>query len=276
MSLENVFTAMLCFMSTCDNNLGNIQINSVTPEPLKFWDYKCKNETLNFNKKVSELNDLLAEGNDLLERIKTDLTNLKEAAGKKEMPKNRRRRETVGTSDILTHPQFECSSSVNSMKISNAELLPIGIQCESKQYGDGWILLATLDVDHRKILNEKSTDEFVNGFGRFLYGEKMNEYFIGLRRLHEITAESGAHELLILTHDVDNWGETHTESVLYKNFRVAGANNDYRLQTLDGYDGSLIDPLQTMLGERFSITMFCMEQTGAINMFVRNAGAQWI
>lgn len=199
----------------------------------------------------------LQQTNDqLFKEIEDDLESLKSFVGiSPNVVKGRQKRETVDTFVILIHPQFDCKIFVNGVKITNAEVIPTIVQCESKQFGQGWILFATINADHRKYLNEKSTNELINGFGGFTYGEKVNEYFLGLQRLHEITAESGDHELLILTHNADYWEKTHTHFMRYKRFSVAGANNDYRLKLLDGYDGDINDSLQAFLGEPFSLSV---------------------
>lgn len=270
---ENFFTTMICFMSTYDNNLNNIQINS---KPLDMnAELSCTAEAQSFNKKVSELVDLAEQNDNFCEGIVNDIDELKVLLGvNPNLVKGRSKRETVDTIDILTHSHFTCKIPAIGIKNNNAKVLPITVQCESNQYGDGWILFATLDADHRN-LNEKSTNEFINGFGGFTNSEKVREYFLGLKRLHEITIESGEHELLILIYNVDHWKKTHTHYMRYKRFSVAGADNDYRLEVLGGYDGDINDTLQAFLGEPFLRTMLSMERRGAVTMFVRSVNAKW-
>ncbi|XP_011213426.2 uncharacterized protein LOC105233151 [Bactrocera dorsalis] len=269
MSAEIFFTSMLCFMSTYDNNLNNMQINS---KPLQNVGPSCTNEAQSFNVKVAELLDLQKANDNLFKQIEGDMENLRNFIGMN-LVNGRSKRETVDTFDILTHTQFACKiPSKIGMQINNAQLISNIVQCESTKYGDGWILFAALDADHRN-LNHKSTNEFINGFGGFTNGQKVREYFVGLKRLHEITTEGGEHELLIFIQNVDYWEKTHTHYMHYKRFSVAGVDNDYRLKSLGGYDGDINDPLQAFLEEPFSLTLLRMERMGAVTMFVRSVNA---
>ncbi|XP_050329135.1 uncharacterized protein LOC126758796 [Bactrocera neohumeralis] len=271
MSAEIFFTSMLCFMSTYDNNLNNMQINS---KPLQNVGPSCINEAQSFNEKVVQLLDLQRANDNLFKQIEGDMANLRNFIGMSpNLVNGRSKRETVDTIDILTHTQFVCKIPPKiGMQINNAQLIPNILQCESTKYGYGWILFATLDAHHRNF-NEKSTNEFINGFGGFTNGEKVTEYFVGLKRLHEITTEGGEHELLIVIRNVDYWENTHTHYMHYKRFSVAGADHDYRLKSLGEYDGDINDPLQAFLEEPFSLTLLRMERMGTVAMFVRSVNA---
>ncbi|XP_018801098.1 PREDICTED: uncharacterized protein LOC108976423 [Bactrocera latifrons] len=268
MSAEVFFTSMLCFMSTYDSNLNNMQINST---PLQSVGPSCTNEAQSFNKKVGQLLDLQKANDNLFKQLEGDMANLRNYIGMSPNLRNvRSKRETIGTIDILTHTQFACKiPPIISMQINNAKLIPNIVQCESTKYGDGWILFAALDAHHGNF-NEKSTNEFINGFGGLTNGQIVTEYFVGLKRLHEITTEGGEHELLIMIRNVDYWEKTHIHYMQYKRFSVAGADNDYRLKSLGGYVGDINDPLQAFLEEPFSLTLLRMERLGAVTMFVRS------
>ncbi|XP_017485623.1 PREDICTED: uncharacterized protein LOC108374166 [Rhagoletis zephyria] len=269
MSLEHMVTAMSCLLSTCGNNGGTtLMRNSAMARPLDdVWGVGCRAKAVEFSDKLDKLLRDQLNATEVLSEIEKRVAQLKGTS-----TIGRRKRELTHNSDDIRNVRFDCNGK---QKIEiNADMPLYLVDCERKYYGHGWKLIASLDARHRKCLNEKDQYELLNGYENWERGDSTSDYFIGLKYLHAITASKGAHELLILTHDQQYGermvGESVKHFMHYRSFAVADASDDYRLLSLDGYEGDIIDPLKAMLGNPFSVAQIDVADTDRVTMFVRS------
>ena len=87
----------------------------------------------------------------------------------------------------------------------------------------------------------RNWSEYEAGFGNL-----SGEYWLGLRYIHRLTA-SASQELRVDLEDFEN----NTAYALYRNFTVAGAADQYRLQ-VSGYSGTAGDAMSDNSGRCFS------------------------
>ncbi|XP_052898083.1 angiopoietin-4-like, partial [Anopheles moucheti] len=119
--------------------------------------------------------------------------------------------------------------------------------------------------------HEGSTDfyrgysDYRAGFGEFDGGD----YWLGLDRLHNITA-SGDYELMILLEDF----EKNVTYAHYDNFAIGSSNDFYPITKLDGYSGTAGDSLRSLVGVLFSAYDIDVDNSDG-NCAVLNRGAWW-
>ncbi|XP_053947832.1 uncharacterized protein LOC128856551 isoform X2 [Anastrepha ludens] len=261
MPLEHIVTAMSCLLSTCGNsNSTALMMNSVVSKPLDVvWGVGCKRQAVDLTNKLNTLLSNQEKVNDILNKLESSVKQLESIMAPNGLEERRAKRELADAFNMLTFPRFDCNSSTEStqnMEINN-DMRSYLVGCGNNYYGEGWVPIASLNAPHGKRLNEKSPNELINGFGDFVIGNSVSEYFIGLEKLHVMTTRNGVCELLILMHDEQEMDRIETKATRhfmhYKTFVVADAVNDYRILKLDGYKGDIVDPLQMLLGQPFSL-----------------------
>lgn len=122
-----------------------------------------------------------------------------------------------------------------------ADQMGFYVRCDNiETWGNGWLLV--LNRFNGDINFERSWSEYRRGFGNIA-----GEFFIGLERLHAITA-SMLHELLIV---LENF-EGEQRFAHYRTFAIGSESDDYELQVLGEYDGDAGDSLSYHAGYKFS------------------------
>uniref|UniRef100_A0A1I8NQ32 Fibrinogen C-terminal domain-containing protein n=1 Tax=Stomoxys calcitrans TaxID=35570 RepID=A0A1I8NQ32_STOCA len=112
--------------------------------------------------------------------------------------------------------------------------------------------------------SRKWTD-YQEGFGDAPNGE----FFIGLNKLHTLTANA-PHELLVILKDWDN----EMRYAHYANFKIGSAGEKYAIKELGEYTGDAGDALEGHKGMRFS-TSDQNNDASSSNCALDNNGAWW-
>ncbi|XP_055843950.1 angiopoietin-related protein 2 isoform X2 [Episyrphus balteatus] len=152
----------------------------------------------------------------------------------------------TGIQKLLLHPQSE----------------PFYALCESAEQG-GWTIIQNR-FDGSTNFN-RGWEEYKSGFGNLA-----GEFFIGLEKLHALTA-STLHELQIVLVDFNN--EMRTAN--YNLFAIAGEKEFYALQILGNYSGNAGDSFTFQAGNKFST--FDNDNDGWVegNCAQAHTGAWW-
>lgn len=133
-----------------------------------------------------------------------------------------------------------------NLKIRNGGLFNIyhdvcttQVFCDLETDGGGWI------VFQRRVDGSvdfyRGWEDYVDGFG-----DKANEFWLGLEALHRITI-CGRYELRI---DLEDW-EGHIQYAAYRFFEIGSAASKYRI-TLGDYFGNAGDAMGDINGMKFS------------------------
>lgn len=80
------------------------------------------------------------------------------------------------------------------------------------------------------------------------FGDKHENFFIGLEELHTLTSSQEPHELLVLLGD----DEGQIAYAKYDNFVVGSEKENYELKKLGSYSGDAGDSLRYHVGKQFS------------------------
>ncbi|XP_017835517.1 ficolin-1 [Drosophila busckii] len=120
------------------------------------------------------------------------------------------------------------------------KLPPFQIFCDSTVAGPGWLVVA------------RRFDGSVNFFRNWTlykdgFGALSGEFFIGLDKLHAITA-SQQHELYVYLEDFNG----QSRYAFYDNFAISSEKKFYELQKLGSYTGDAGDSLKPQLNMKFS------------------------
>ncbi|KAH8352731.1 hypothetical protein KR084_006034, partial [Drosophila pseudotakahashii] len=156
-------------------------------------------------------------------------------------------------------------SSKNKLEIHLPEYSedPFEVSCDQESHGGGWTVVMRR--------NDGSQDFFRRWrYYQQGFGDLDNEFFMGLDKLHAITA-SEQHELLVLLED---YVEDHRYQ-LYDNFTIGSEANDYTLESLGSSYGDAGDSLVYHLGMKFSTTDHNNDLAGKTNCAAFNNGAWW-
>jgi len=117
---------------------------------------------------------------------------------------------------------------------------PFKVACDAKTRGGGWtIILRRMDGS---VEFNRTWTEYKNGFGNL-----SGEYFLGLDKIHAITAER-RQELLIVLENFDGYERFET----YDEFGIGDENQQYVLHTLGKANGNAGDSFSSHKGSRFS------------------------
>ena len=113
------------------------------------------------------------------------------------------------------------------------------VYCDMDTDGGGWtVIQRRMDGS---VSFDQSWSECETGFGNV-----NGEYWLGLRYIHHLTA-SASQEMRV---DLEDF-ESNTAYALYRNFIVAGAADQYRLQ-VSGYSGTAGDAMYYNSGQQFT------------------------
>ncbi|KAL7740009.1 hypothetical protein ACLKA6_016856 [Drosophila palustris] len=132
------------------------------------------------------------------------------------------------------------SSGIHDIVIPNFSSQPFTVACDAETRGGGWtIILRRMDgsVDFNRTWNS-----YKKGFG-----ELEGEFFLGLDKIHALTAERNQ-ELLVLLEDQD--GIEAFEN--YDTFAIGDEEEQYVLHKLGNASGSAGDSLEIHRGMKFS------------------------
>ncbi|XP_023037476.2 microfibril-associated glycoprotein 4-like [Drosophila willistoni] len=130
------------------------------------------------------------------------------------------------------------SSGIQTIKVPGLE--PFNALCNADVQGGGWIVIHKR-FDRSESFN-RSWSDFSHGFGQL-----NGEFFIGLEQLHRIT-NSERYELRI---QLENFDRTF-DFASYNNFSIVNASNDYALESLGDFLGTIDNLLEIVLNGKFS------------------------
>ncbi|XP_068142286.1 fibrinogen-like protein A [Drosophila tropicalis] len=130
------------------------------------------------------------------------------------------------------------SSGIHKIKVPGLE--PFNALCNADIQGGGWIVIHKR-FDRSESFNRRWSD-FSHGFGQI-----NGEFFIGLEQLHRIT-NSERYELRLHLTDFDGT----VDFASYNNFSIANASNDYALESLGDFLGTIDNRMQFVLNGKFS------------------------
>ncbi|XP_034473405.1 ficolin-2-like isoform X2 [Drosophila innubila] len=132
------------------------------------------------------------------------------------------------------------SSGINEMLIPKLSSELFKVACDAETRGGGWtIILRRMDgtVDFYR-----NWTEYKEGFG-----DLSGEFFLGLDKIHALTAEMNQELLVVLE---DNEGNEAFE--MYDNFAIGDEDHQYVIRTLENARGTAGDSLLGHLGMRFT------------------------
>ncbi|XP_034475554.1 microfibril-associated glycoprotein 4-like [Drosophila innubila] len=144
----------------------------------------------------------------------------------------------------ILHGPHNCtdakSSGINEILLPKFSSQPFKVACDAETQGGGWtIILRRMDGSVNFYRNWR---EYKNGFGNL-----NGEFFMGLDKMHEITAER-KQELLFLLEDFE--GDKRFEK--YHEFAIGNESQQYELHTLGDASGTAGDSLKYHHGSKFS------------------------
>ncbi|KAH8263534.1 hypothetical protein KR044_010271, partial [Drosophila immigrans] len=128
------------------------------------------------------------------------------------------------------------TTGTHSIKLSDESF---EVACDGKTAGPGWTIIQQRIDDN--VSFARTFDEYKAGFGNMT-----GSFFIGLRKLHEMTSIQ-PHELFIALESLS--GETRNAS--YNNFKIANEIARFRLQSLGDYNGTAGNALENSLNNEF-------------------------
>ncbi|XP_050092827.1 fibrinogen C domain-containing protein 1-like [Anopheles aquasalis] len=137
------------------------------------------------------------------------------------------------------------------------------VYCEMKSFGGGWIV-----IQHRfngSVDFYRNWADYRDGFG-----ELDSEFWLGLERVHQITA-ARAHEIVIEMKDFEgNYGYAR-----YNAFQVGSESEQYKLKILEWYSGTAGDGMSRQKGMKFSTIDRDNDGNSDKNWADLNSGAWW-
>ncbi|KAL7741419.1 hypothetical protein ACLKA6_000747 [Drosophila palustris] len=154
------------------------------------------------------------------------------------------------------------SSGIYEILLPKFSSQPFKVACDAETRGGGWtIFLRRMDGS---VNFYRNWTEYQKGFG-----DLNGEFFMGLDKLHALTAER-SQELLVVLEDFE--GENRFE--MYDKFGIGGENELYALHTLGNASGTAGDSLLRHLGMPFS-TFDRDNDKHSTNCAEYNTGAWW-
>lgn len=130
------------------------------------------------------------------------------------------------------------ANTVHHIQVDKAEAFPV--LCDSQLAGPGWTVVQRRIDGSVKFY--RNWMDYKLGFGNF-----SGEFFIGLDKLHRMTA-SRPHELFVHLTNFNN----DTSYALYDNIVVAGESEAYALQALGSYSGDAGDSMRDNEHQKFT------------------------
>lgn len=135
-------------------------------------------------------------------------------------------------------PIFSHLNGIYTVNVTG--LLPFEVYCEAQIAGPGWTVIQRRTNGNLNFY--RNWTQYMVGFG-----DMSNEFFIGLDKLHAITA-SRTHELYIQLEDFSG----NKRFARYDEFLISSESDHYRLEKLGEYSGDAGDSLKNHLGQKFS------------------------
>lgn len=135
-------------------------------------------------------------------------------------------------------PLFSNINGIYTVNVSGHS--PFAVYCDTKMAGPGWTVIQRRTNGDLNFY--RNWTQYMVGFGNL-----SNEFFIGLDKLHAITA-SRVHELYIQLEDFSG----DKRFARYDEFLISGASNQYKLAKLGAYSGDAGDSLKNHLEQKFS------------------------
>ncbi|XP_034474662.1 techylectin-5A-like [Drosophila innubila] len=132
------------------------------------------------------------------------------------------------------------TSGIYNILLSNINSQPFKVACDAETRGGGWtIILRRMDGT---VEFNRNWTEYQKGFG-----EVSGEFFLGLDKIHELTAER-KQELLVILEDFEGVEKFET----YDEFAIGDENQQYILHTLGVANGTAGDSFSKHMGKKFS------------------------
>ncbi|XP_034474807.1 microfibril-associated glycoprotein 4-like [Drosophila innubila] len=153
-------------------------------------------------------------------------------------------------------------NGVNYILLSNFSSQPFKVACDAYTRGGGWTVIL------------KRMDGSVNFYGNWTeykegFGDLEGEFFLGLDKIHALTAHR-RQELLVILEDSE--GDERFET--YDDFAIGNEDQQYKLHTLGKANGTAGDSLSYHLGMKFS-TFDRDNEPWKDNCAVKCSGAWW-
>lgn len=141
-----------------------------------------------------------------------------------------------------TCSEAPAQSGVYTIVLQNG-FAPFQAFCEQQKYGGGWLVLQ--NRYDGSISFNRSWDEYRNGFGN-----TEQEYWLGLEKIHQVTADQ-EHELLVV---IENFTDFSAHEI-YTGFRVENEATNYTLRLSNvenSFHGTARDSFWVYRNEQFS------------------------
>ncbi|KAL7740820.1 hypothetical protein ACLKA6_013671 [Drosophila palustris] len=132
------------------------------------------------------------------------------------------------------------STGIHDILIPNFSSEPFTVACDAEARGGGWtIILSRLDGS---VSFNRSWNAYKKGFG-----DLDGEFFLGLDKIHALTAERNQ-ELLVLLEDIDGYEAFE----MYDAFAIGDEEDQYILHKVGKASGTAGDALKYHRGMKFS------------------------
>ncbi|XP_034481278.1 microfibril-associated glycoprotein 4-like isoform X1 [Drosophila innubila] len=155
------------------------------------------------------------------------------------------------------------SSGINEILLPKFSSQPFKVACDAETQGGGWtIILRRIDGS---VNFHRNWTEYNNGFG-----DLNGEFFIGLDKIHEMTAERNQ-ELLVLLEDFE--GNKTFEK--YDEFAIGNEDQQYELHTLGKASGTAGNSLLYHHGSKFSTFDRDIDGESDIHCAEQSTGGWW-
>uniref|UniRef100_A0A182QVR3 Fibrinogen C-terminal domain-containing protein n=1 Tax=Anopheles farauti TaxID=69004 RepID=A0A182QVR3_9DIPT len=170
--------------------------------------------------------------------------------------------------DAHRHTHTSCNKSpfpeygVYGIQLEKSFKQPFTVLCDQQYESGGWTV-----IQHRfdgSIDFYRKWIEYRNGFGNL-----EGEFWLGLDRIHQLTA-SAPHELMVLLEDFDG----NKTFARYGLFEIAGEAQKYAVTKIEGYSGTAGDSMYNTRGMKFS-TLDADNDNGTQHCAVTYTGAWW-
>ncbi|KAL7742364.1 hypothetical protein ACLKA6_019000 [Drosophila palustris] len=154
-------------------------------------------------------------------------------------------------------------SGIHEVLVPTFSSQPFKVACDAETRDGGWtIILRRMDGS---VNFTRNWTEYKNGFGNL-----DGEYFLGLDKIHAMTAER-RQELLVLLEDFE--GDQRYET--YDEFAIGNEDQQYELHTLGKFNGTAGDSLSYHRGEKFSTFDNDNDRWEGRNCAILGTGAWW-
>ncbi|XP_034475323.1 ficolin-1-like [Drosophila innubila] len=168
--------------------------------------------------------------------------------------------------DALIYP-YNCaevkSNGINEILIPKFSNQSFKVACDLETRGGGWtVILRRMDGS---VNFYRNWTEYKNGFGNL-----DGEFFLGLDKIHALTADR-KQELLVILEDFE--GDKRLES--YDDFAIGNEDQQYVLHTLGKANGTAGDSLDYHRGMKFSTADRDNDEKSNVDCAKVSTGAWW-